>query len=135
MTKATLIDPVAQTITEIRTETTLEALYAVLGCDIAEEVKVGIDQNKSPIVILFDEEGRYKNDQRCFGMGPDLVIAGRALVFGTVDGSLADCPVPLQFTLQEIGWKPIGYDYTPEIQVVAFDSFDELPAFLSGKRH
>lgn len=135
MTKATLIDPVAQTITEIDTATTLEALYAVLGCETVEEIKVGIDQNKSPVVLLVDEDGRLKPDQHCFGMGPDLVIAGRALVFGTVDGSLADCPVPLQFTLQEIGWKPIGYDYTPEIQVVAFDSFDELQAFLLGKRH
>ena len=98
---------------------------------------MGIDAAQNPIVLLCDDEGRLKPDQRCFMLDNAPVIAGRAILVGTDgEGNYVDCPVPLDIALQVVNWRHEGFEYSPPpMQFVEFDSIDEMQAFLSGKRH
>lgn len=65
------------------------------------------------------------------------VIAGRAVLVGTDgEGNYVDCPVPLGIALQVVNWRHEQFDYAPPpLQIIEFDSIDEMQAFMSGNRH
>lgn len=139
MTKAIMYNPFDRTVTETTVDAAdRNALYAALSCETIDEVVVGIDAAQNPIVLLCDDEGRLKPDQRCFMLDNAPVIAGRAVLVGTDgEGNYVDCPVPLDIALQVVNWRHEGFEYTPlpQVQVVEFSSIDEMQAFLSGNRH
>lgn len=137
MTKAIMYNPFDRTVTETTVDAAdRNALYAMLHCEAITEIVVGFDVAENPILLVSDDEGRLKPDQRCFMLDNAPVIAGRAILVGTDgEGNYVDCPVPLDIALQVVNWRHEGFEYTPQVQVVEFSNVDELQAFLSGNRH
>lgn len=137
MTKAILYDPFTRAITAVDLAPGLDALYAMLHCEVITEIVVGFDVAENPILLVSDDEGRLKPDQRCFMLDNAPVVAGRALLVGTdSEGNYIDCPVPRGIASQVVNWRHEDFDYSPPpVQVVEFNNIDEMQAFLSGKRH
>lgn len=140
--KALLIDPFAKTISAVELENTLPAIYAVLQCDTIEEILIGhATGSAAPLYALVDEDGRLKENQRGFTVrSAGVGFAGRMLLVSSDGEEYVDCPgtdgLGVTFMEHEVGWLPDDFDFTPqEPTIVAFDSIDELQAFLSGTRH
>lgn len=81
--RAILIDPVAETVTEIAAEG-LRGWYAALGCSCVDIVNVARGSARS-LDLVVDDVGRMVEGQRCFAIktmrGP-VLIAGRAFRIG-----------------------------------------------------
>ena len=60
--RAVKIDPVSRTVTEINLKknpnSTFDALYSIIGCDLVEHVQIDAD-----MVMVCDEEGKCKTVQ------------------------------------------------------------------------
>lgn len=88
MTKGLLIDPAAETVTEVECNTkTLDAAYALLDCSLVEMVHL-----PNGDVMLLDEEGMvrpYRRQGHFTLLGADQPFVGRALVLRERGGGFA----------------------------------------------
>lgn len=92
MTRAILIDPFTETITEVKmVDTKLQTIYNLIGCDI-----ITITNLANGIDMILDDEGLLKNSENQayfkFGIGSQP-FAGKALIVATNDeGDFASLP-------------------------------------------
>jgi hypothetical protein len=131
MPKAFLIDPFAQTITEVDHPGGLQSIYALTQCDIIQGVY--LDNGDC---IYVDEEGLLRDiEQRFFTIdGFAQPIAGRGLVVGSSEDGETVAP---KTTLSElkgmIGWV------RPDLRLDRIDTISgehfvaSVPRFKTGK--
>ena len=92
MTRAILIDPFTETITEVNmVDTKLQTIYNLIGCDL-----ITITSLANGIDMILDDEGLLKNseNQAYFKFGINSQpFAGKALIIATNDeGDFASLP-------------------------------------------
>lgn len=108
--RALLIDPFAETIEEVDIDNTLASYYETLRCELVEFVTVGTNKGQ-PVMYIVDEEGRLKENQRCFFSAGHL-IAGRALLVGTLCGEEIATDMAVEVLQHFVQFLPEDFDYT-----------------------
>lgn len=113
--RAILIDPEAQTVTDIDHAGKLEALYETLGCSTVERVPLLHGEN-----LWCDEEGLLKQPHRpLFHIGHSpadpTYIAGKAVIFGEDEaGAIKPTAMELEMVRDKIVFRPhlclLGWD-------------------------
>lgn len=112
MIKAILVDPMAQTITEVETEDSLEAYYKLLDVDC---IDIAPFWGNNSIVV--DDGGMFKA-KAMFSYnahGKQVVLANKCLVVGCYRGSedFSDVTMTVENVESMIGWLP--NDMVPEV--------------------
>ena len=79
--KGILLDTINQKVQVVDCESSLDAWYKLLNCDLIEmpEIKIG----GKYFTIICDEEGLLKSDPIISGMGTDIRLVGNLLIFNT----------------------------------------------------
>lgn len=130
--RAILIDPVAQTITEIETTGTLEGMREAIASQWIDIIGIAGAPIHADLVI--DDEGRLASGQRCFHIltqrGVHL-IAGRALIVShDAEGDTIATLFPLEAARALVRWCAEGTDYTPEPPLVVGFKSEEMMKFF-----
>lgn len=90
--KAILIDPKARTVESIDVADKLEAIYAALGCECINELRIDAQH-----VLYLDDEGLYASRCDFFALGFPGPLANRALVLGfDSHGNSTDCKLDIE---------------------------------------
>lgn len=129
--QAFLIDPVAQSITEVTYTGHYTNIYTHLGIDTFTVVDLGFDNGDA---VFVDDEGLLKSDQRFFQIdGYPQPIAGRGLVLGTdEEGESVTPKITLSKLKGLISWvRPDlelqGFEPIPEDTVIHDPILGDMP--------
>lgn len=101
--KAYLIDPFAKAVSEVETDGTMASAYALMDCTYVESVR---PENEFGDLLLLDEEGKARNDQRFFicHLWPHDALAGKALWIGSDGEEFATPRTRRDVVLSNVSW-------------------------------
>lgn len=119
MPRALLIDPVEESFKLFNFDEAdnFEKKNELIGAETGTILML-----KDDVVMWLDDEGRLKENARCFKMGEWLIV-GKALVMGidmnTEEQDHLDLELVDAFVLMEVcEFQPEGTDYTPSPPVI-----------------
>tara|TARA_Y100000114_G_C11760378_1_gene329264 strand:+ start:2144 stop:2554 length:411 start_codon:yes stop_codon:yes gene_type:complete len=117
-----LIDPFDCSLSRVEVQRdNIQSYYTVLDCDVIDIVQLG-----GGVVMICDDEGRLKTDNRWFKLG-DTNYCGRALLLNTIvdeDGMYTNTDIKLseEQVLDKLKWLPEDFYEEPEIKFTGFTS-------------
>lgn len=119
--RALLIDPANKSLTEGWLDKGLAGMYATLGCNTIDIVRL-VEGPARSIDLVIDDEGKLKTGQHCFRID-DHLIAGRALMVDSdAGGETVGTSLPLAQLRRTVEWTIFTTNYNPEpATILSFD--------------